>query len=189
MTTLLDKFADYRNKLQTEVDQARARGDRLNTRAITLQRDYEQLIKKTDEENRLEMWNSEPCPRYKEDPLYKRLCLVQHYVRCEDKTKNGKRDPKKEIVLEVVDRFLFKLINRIRERKLDRVTYSQLSNFSDFQIRDGYLRVAEGILAKQLDKQKGFLGFFKDYGRARLDSNIEAETTFDDIERWRLAEK
>jgi len=174
MKDLYERFNNYYSKLDEEVDSAMARSKRLHLIARSLQEKYADLISRTDEENRLYVSDTQPIPVNTSDPLYRRLCLIQHQVRTKDKDK-VKPESKKDYILDIVDFFLYHLQRDIKERRLDERTYNELSRYSDFEVRDLYLREAEKIFNEEFKKQGRF---FKNYLEARLDSQMRVTALF-----------
>ena len=175
MKSFSGRFVGYRIKTHDEANKVMERSNRLCNLSVSLERNYKDLMSRTDEQNRLHILDTQPNPANTNDPLYRRLCLIQHQVRTHDKNK-VKPNSKNDCVLDIADFFLYYLQRDIKERRLDERTYNELSWYSDFEIRDLYIREAEKMIDNELKSQTGF---FKNYNQAKLNSQIRVTALFE----------
>jgi len=170
MKSFSGRFVGYRIKKVAETERildigllTKRRNQDLEYKSQVIERNFKDLMSRSDKQNQLNILNGGTGPSYKSDPVYIRLTQISDYIELNLKDKI-KRKSKESYVLNVAKYFFNQLQEEIKGRRIDKEEYSDLLNFSDFENLDYGLCYARTRFNDAIESQDRF---FPDYNAAK----------------------
>lgn len=159
-----DRFYYHRIRKDEELERAEKRAERLKDLSEALESNYEDLLSRTDEENRLHIANTRynQPPRYFSDPVYAKLWNVHNHISGNEIEKTREESSIRYILQLTNYLLLCCLSEKIKQRRMRESDYNFLLGLSEHEIKDRCVHEAEEVFDSERKKQ-GWFSIFKKY--------------------------